>query len=143
MVTEEELPYWHLKHEVLLAEAKANISNSTVEETGGSEHQDQVKVPRKGSLEKVTEVHSHIDNAAHGAWSEHIKHQMAKRDKSSHPQHPSCKSILFVLWIQGCVSYTCHMLHFVLRSFEVLFMLTQLVLLHLQCSLMPNGNNCM
>lgn len=64
MVTEEELPYWHLEHEVLLAEAKTNISNSTVEETGGSEHQNQVKVPRKGSLEKVKDVHTRIDNAA-------------------------------------------------------------------------------
>lgn len=51
MVTEGELPYWHLKHEVLLAEAKANIGNSAVEEAGGSEHQNQVEVPRKGSLE--------------------------------------------------------------------------------------------
>lgn len=56
MVTEEELPYWHLEHEVLLAEAKANISNSAVEEAGGSEHQDQVEVPRKGSLEEGKEV---------------------------------------------------------------------------------------
>lgn len=52
LVTEEELPYWHLEHEVLLAEAKANIGNSAVEEAGGSEHQDQVEVPRKGSLEE-------------------------------------------------------------------------------------------
>lgn len=53
MVTEEELPYWHLEHEVLLAEAKTNIGNSSVKEAGGSKHQDQVKVPRKGRLEKV------------------------------------------------------------------------------------------
>lgn len=52
MVTEGELPYWHLEHEVLLAEAKANISNSAVEEAGGSEHQNQVEVPRKGGLEE-------------------------------------------------------------------------------------------
>lgn len=51
MVTEEELPYWHLEHEVLLAEAKANVSNGAVEEAGGSEHQDQVEVPRKRCLE--------------------------------------------------------------------------------------------
>lgn len=62
MVTEEELPYWHLEHEVLLAEAKANVSNSAVEEAGGSEHQDQVEVPRKGSLEEGKEVHCHIDD---------------------------------------------------------------------------------
>lgn len=62
MVTEEELPYWHLEHEVLLAEAKANVSNSAVEEAGGSEHQDQVEVPRKGSLEEGKEVHCHTDD---------------------------------------------------------------------------------
>ena len=55
MVTEEGLPYWHLEHEVLLAEAKANISNSAVEEAGGSEHQDQVEVPGKGGLEEGRE----------------------------------------------------------------------------------------
>lgn len=53
MVTEEELPYWHLEHEVLLAEAKANIGNSAVEEAGGSENQDQVEVPGKRSLGEV------------------------------------------------------------------------------------------
>lgn len=62
MVTEEELPYWHLEHEVLLAEAKANISDGAVEEAGGSKHQDQVEVPRKGSLGKVKEVRCHIDD---------------------------------------------------------------------------------
>lgn len=49
---EGELPYWHFKHEVLLTEAKADISDGAVEEAGGSEHQNQVKVPRKGRLEK-------------------------------------------------------------------------------------------
>lgn len=63
LVTEEELPYWHLEHEVLLAEAKANICNSAVEEAGGSEHQDQVEVPRKRGLEKEREVHCHSDDA--------------------------------------------------------------------------------
>lgn len=53
MVTGEEQPYWHLEHEVLLAEAKANISDGAMEEAGGSEHQDQVKVPGKGHLETV------------------------------------------------------------------------------------------
>ena len=53
MVTEGELPYWHLEHEVLLAEAKANISNSAVEEAGGSENQNQVEVSGKGSLEVI------------------------------------------------------------------------------------------
>lgn len=55
MGTEEELPYWHLEHEVLLTEAKANISDGAMEEAGGSEHQNQVKVPRKGCLETVRE----------------------------------------------------------------------------------------
>lgn len=66
MVTEEELPYWHLEHEVLLAEAKANISNSAVEEAGGSEHQDQVEVPREGSLEEGKELRCHTDDAVCG-----------------------------------------------------------------------------
>lgn len=66
MVTEEELPYWHLEHEVLLAEAKANISNSAVEKAGGSEHQDQVEVSRKGSLEEGKEVPCHTEDAAYG-----------------------------------------------------------------------------
>lgn len=47
----ESSPYWHFEHEVLLAEAKANVGNGAVEEAGGSEHQDQVEVPGKGSLE--------------------------------------------------------------------------------------------
>lgn len=47
-----ELPYWHFEHEVLLAEAKANISDGAMEEAGGPEHQNQVKVPRKGRLER-------------------------------------------------------------------------------------------
>lgn len=55
MGTEEELPYWHLEHEVLLTEAKADISDGAMEEAGGSEHQNQVKVPRKGCLETVKE----------------------------------------------------------------------------------------
>lgn len=38
MVFEGELPYWHFEHEVLLAEAKANISDGPMEEAGGSEH---------------------------------------------------------------------------------------------------------
>lgn len=50
---EEELPYWHLEHEVLLTEAKAKISDGAMEEAGGSEHQNQVEVPRKGCLERV------------------------------------------------------------------------------------------
>lgn len=50
MVTEGELPYWHLEHEVLLAEAEADVGDGAVEEAGGSKHQDQVKVPGKGSL---------------------------------------------------------------------------------------------
>jgi len=66
LVTEEELPYWHLEHEVLLAEAKANISNSAVEEAGGSEHQDQVEVPRKRGLEEGREVHCHHVDAPYG-----------------------------------------------------------------------------
>lgn len=52
LVTEEELPYWHLEHEVLLAETEANVCDSAVEEAGGSEHQDQVEVPRKRGLDK-------------------------------------------------------------------------------------------
>lgn len=50
MVTEGELPYWHLEHEVLLTEAEANVGDGAVEEAGGSKHQHQVKVPREGSL---------------------------------------------------------------------------------------------
>lgn len=57
LVTEEDLPYWHLKHEVFLAEAEANVCNSTVEKAGGSEHQDQVEVPREGSLGESKEVY--------------------------------------------------------------------------------------
>lgn len=48
---EEELPYWHLKHEVVLAEAEADVGNSSVEEAGGSEHQDQVEVPGEWGLD--------------------------------------------------------------------------------------------
>lgn len=55
MGTEEEPPYWHLEHKVLLTEAKANISDGAMEEAGGSEHQNQVKVPGKGGLERVEE----------------------------------------------------------------------------------------
>lgn len=62
MVTEEELPYWHFEHEVLLAEAEAYISNSTVEEAGRSEHQDQVEVPRKGSLDVDKKKYNKIKN---------------------------------------------------------------------------------
>lgn len=51
-MTEGELPYWHFEHEVLLAEAKADVSDGAMEEAGGAEHQDQVKVPRKGRLER-------------------------------------------------------------------------------------------
>lgn len=51
-MTEGKLPYWHFEHEVLLAEAKANVSDGAMEEAGGSEHQNQVKVPRKGRLER-------------------------------------------------------------------------------------------
>lgn len=68
LVTEEELPYWHLEHEVLLAEAKANVRNSAVEEAGGSEHQDQVEVPRKGSLEEGKDVDCRINDVAYGGW---------------------------------------------------------------------------
>lgn len=50
MVTEGELPYWHLEHEVLLAEAEADVGDGAVEEAGGSKHQDQVKVPGEGGL---------------------------------------------------------------------------------------------
>lgn len=53
MVTEEQLPYRHLEHEVLLAEAKAQISDGAVEEAGGSENQNQVQVPGEGRLETV------------------------------------------------------------------------------------------
>lgn len=56
-VTEE--PYWHLEHEVLLAEAKANISYGAVEEARGSEHQYEVKVPRKRRLEKKSKNKKH------------------------------------------------------------------------------------
>lgn len=52
MVLEGQLPYWHFEHEVLLAEAKANISDGAMEEAGGSENQNQVKVTGKGRLEK-------------------------------------------------------------------------------------------
>lgn len=56
MVTEEEeLPYGHLKHEVVLAEAEADVCNSSVEEAGGSEHQDQVEVPGEGGLDNRKE----------------------------------------------------------------------------------------
>lgn len=51
MVTEGELPYWHLEHEVLLAEAEANVGDGAVEEAGGSKHQHQVKVPGEGGLQ--------------------------------------------------------------------------------------------
>lgn len=54
MRTEGELPYWHLEHEVLLAEAEANVGDGAMEEAGGSQHQNQVKVPRKGRLERGT-----------------------------------------------------------------------------------------
>lgn len=50
LVTDEKLPYWHLKHEVLLTEAEANICDSAVEKAGGPQYQDQVKVARKGYL---------------------------------------------------------------------------------------------
>lgn len=49
---EVQLSYWHLQHEVILAEAKADICDGSVEKAGGSEHQDQVKVPREGGLDK-------------------------------------------------------------------------------------------
>lgn len=52
MVFEAELPYWHFEHEVLLAEAEAYISDGAMEEAGGSEHQNQVEVPRKGCLQR-------------------------------------------------------------------------------------------
>lgn len=65
MVTEGELPYWHLEHEVLLAEAEADVGDGAVEEAGGSKHQDQVEVPGKGSLrgrgEGQEEVYCHSE----------------------------------------------------------------------------------
>lgn len=54
MRTEGELPYWHFEHEVLLAEAEADVGDGAMEEAGGSQHQNQVKVPRKGRLERGT-----------------------------------------------------------------------------------------
>lgn len=69
-VTEEKLPYWHLEHEVLLAEAEADISDSAVEEAGGPEHQDQMEVPREGRLEEGREVPCHV-----GLRKEHLKPQ--------------------------------------------------------------------
>lgn len=52
-MSEGDQPYWHLEHEVLLAEAEADICDCAVEEAGGSQHQDQVEVPRKRSLEET------------------------------------------------------------------------------------------
>lgn len=71
MGSEEELPYWHLEHEVLLTEAKANISDGAMEEAGGSEHQNQVKVPRKGRLERVKE-----DTCLHFQKNVHSCHKL-------------------------------------------------------------------
>lgn len=46
-----DLPYWHLEHEVLLAETEAQVCDGALEEAGGSQHQHQVEVPREGGLE--------------------------------------------------------------------------------------------
>ena len=50
MVSEGVLPYWHLQHEILLAEAEAQVGDSALEEAGGAQHQHQVEVAREGSL---------------------------------------------------------------------------------------------
>lgn len=65
LVSEEELPYWHLKHEVVLAETEADVCYSTVEEAGGSEHQDQVEVPREGGLDEE-DSHFYITDICSG-----------------------------------------------------------------------------
>jgi len=71
LVNEEELPYWHLKHEVVLAKAETDIRNSTVEEAGGSEHQDQVEVPWKGSLDEGKDSHCYANDAYRGLSIKH------------------------------------------------------------------------
>ena len=50
LVSEGVLPYWHLQHEILLAEAKAQVGDGALEEAGGPQHQHQVEVPGEGSL---------------------------------------------------------------------------------------------
>ena len=57
-----ELPYWHLEHEVVLAEAEADVGHGAVEEAGGSEHQDQVEVPGERRLQEGEDAHGHIND---------------------------------------------------------------------------------
>ena len=50
LVSEGVLPYWHLQHEILLAEAEAQVGDGALEETGGPKHQNQMEVPGEGGL---------------------------------------------------------------------------------------------
>lgn len=43
-------PYRHFEHEVLLAEAEAQVCHRPLEEAGGPQDQNEVQVPRKGGL---------------------------------------------------------------------------------------------